>query len=108
MVYPAEAPWREGGFRVAKRSSPDVNDAQRGARSAARSGRPHSSMQPACLACTVHRMRSLTATFVLVTVIDVSLAAGGGAPSGRQPLQGRGEARQTLDIYFIHVEGDQS
>ena len=53
-------------------------------------------------------MRSLTVTFVLVTVIGVSLAAGGAAPSGGQPPQGRGEARQTLDIYFIDVEGGQS
>ena len=53
-------------------------------------------------------MRSLTATFVLVTVIGVSLAAGGAAPPGGQPPQGRAEARQTLDIYFIDVEGGQS
>jgi competence protein ComEC len=53
-------------------------------------------------------MRSLTATFALVTVIGVSLAGGGAAPSDRQPPQGRGEARQALDIYFIDVEGGQS
>ena len=54
-------------------------------------------------------MRSLTAAFVLVTVIGVNLAASGSAaPSGRQRPQGRGEARQTLDIYFIDVEGGQS
>jgi len=53
-------------------------------------------------------MRILTATFVLATVIGVSLAAGRATPSGRQPPQGRGDARQTLDIYFIDVEGGQS
>ena len=45
---------------------------------------------------------------MLVAVIGVSLAAGGAAPSGGQPPQGRAEARQTLDIYFIDVEGGQS
>ena len=53
-------------------------------------------------------MRSLTATFVLVTVIGLGQAAGGVASSGGQPPRGGGEARQTLDIYVIDVEGGQS
>src|SRR4029077_6470567 len=69
----------------------------------------HAQLYAARVPCVyVHQMRSLTATFVLVTVIGVNLAAGGAAPSGRQAPQGRGEARQTLDIYFIDVEGGQS
>src|SRR5262245_30441651 len=108
MIYLAEALGAKADFRVAKRSSPDVNHTWRGARSAAGSCRRYSSMHPACLACTVHKMRSLTATFVLVTVIGVGLVAGGAASSGGQPPRGGGEARQTLDIYFIDVEGGQS